>query len=906
MSFDRERLLALLPAIYRRRDEEGDGTLGVLLGILAGQAEALGEDIAQLYDDQFIETCAEWVVPYIADLVGARGVVSIDEAGFSARAYVANTLRYRRRKGTIAVIEQLARDVTGWPASAVEYFVRLITTQNVNHIRLRNLATVDLRDWKAIERLNGAFETSAHTADVRRIAAASPFVPGRYNIPNIGIFLWRLQPYSLTESPAARVDDRRFLIHPLGIDAPLVTNPETETEIEHLAEPGNVPLPISRRVLDSELDAYYGPEAEASILIRKGNADVPLADVDVCDLSDDSHAWLVGPKKPVAIDPVLGRIALDAPTTDAVTTTTYYAFPADVGGGEYEREASFALGEKEVRKVPADFGTIAAALADLGGRTGVIEIGDSGRYEETLALSLGTQQGIEIRADNGRRPTLILGADLTVEGGEGARVYLNGLLIAGGVVVVPNNPNNKLALLQISHCTLVPGQLLARDGSQLHPDQPSIRVESPNPLLRVVLQRTIAGPLHISPKSTSVAASDTIIDAKERGSLAALVSGKLTAPIDLTVEADPTIDVTIGDRDPVAVKIVKDTYTVAQLRDALQEAIHKADPNALVLADSGYEYLIVIPGSTEPIDLQPHGGDSTLKIMQLRADQRRASRAAISDRIGEPVTFSAASPRVAFRIGEGSAFTETTVVGDTVVKLRNHLAAQIPLGGPGDEYKKAFVLSANRRLIVVPGLPDKEVVFGPAAFDRTTVRELGFAFEREAIRGDLAGGEAPPLSLARCTILGPVLAAELPLVTDTIFAAQVFARKKQTGCVRFSFVPEGSRTPRRYRCQPDLEVAEEIARRLRQGIPVTPADRVAIRAAIVRWLVPGFVTTKYGQPAYCQLTLTTPRQIRTGSEDGSEMGVYEMLKQPQREANLRAALEEYLRFGLEAGVFYAS
>jgi len=30
------------------------------------------------------------------------------------------------------------------------------------------------------------------------------------------------------------------------------------------------------------------------------------------------------------------------------------------------------------------------------------------------------------------------------------------------------------------------------------------------------------------------------------------------------------------------------------------------------------------------------------------------------------------------------------------------------------------------------------------------------------------------------------------------------------------------------------------------------------------------------------------------------------LKQPQRESNLRIALDEYLRFGLEAGIFFVT
>ena len=43
--------------------------------------------------------------------------------------------RYRRRKGTASMLEQLARDVTGWPARVVEFFELLTTTQYMNHVR---------------------------------------------------------------------------------------------------------------------------------------------------------------------------------------------------------------------------------------------------------------------------------------------------------------------------------------------------------------------------------------------------------------------------------------------------------------------------------------------------------------------------------------------------------------------------------------------------------------------------------------------------------------------------------------------------------------------------------------------------------------------------------------------------
>jgi hypothetical protein len=67
MSIDSEQLYNLLPAIYRIRDAERGEPLKALLAVIAEQAAVLEEDLAQLYDDQFIETCAEWVIPYIGD-----------------------------------------------------------------------------------------------------------------------------------------------------------------------------------------------------------------------------------------------------------------------------------------------------------------------------------------------------------------------------------------------------------------------------------------------------------------------------------------------------------------------------------------------------------------------------------------------------------------------------------------------------------------------------------------------------------------------------------------------------------------------------------------------------------------------------------------------------------------------
>ena len=45
---------------------------------------------------------------------------------------------------------------------------------------------------------------------------------------------------------------------------------------------------------------------------------------------------------------------------------------------------------------------------------------------------------------------------------------------------------------------------------------------------------------------------------------------------------------------------------------------------------------------------------------------------------------------------------------------------------------------------------------------------------------------------------------------------------------------------------------------------------------------------------------------QNGAEDGSEMGVFCHVKQPQRESNLRIRLDEYLPVGLDAGIVYVT
>ena len=245
-------LIDLLPAVYRARDRAQGGVLEALLDIIGEEARRIEADVEALYDDWFIETCREWVVPDIGDLLGVRALLPIDDPAFTQRAYVANTLGYRRRKGTAGVLEQLARDLTGWPARAVEYFERLVTTQHVNHVRPYATATADLRDAHALTYASTPLETVTHTAEVRHIDNAR----GRYGIANVGLHLWRLQAYPLTDVSARQIDATRFTVDPLGGATTLFND---------------FPMPLSRRILHRDLAQYYGDADDpASVVVSVG------------------------------------------------------------------------------------------------------------------------------------------------------------------------------------------------------------------------------------------------------------------------------------------------------------------------------------------------------------------------------------------------------------------------------------------------------------------------------------------------------------------------------------------------------------------------------------------------------------------------------------------------------------
>src|SRR5437588_9346249 len=87
---------------------------------IGAQAAILRRSMDRMWEDQSIETCDDWVISYIADLLATNLVANLDDRG--QRLDVAKTIYYRRRKGTVAILEEIAANITGWEAKVVEFF----------------------------------------------------------------------------------------------------------------------------------------------------------------------------------------------------------------------------------------------------------------------------------------------------------------------------------------------------------------------------------------------------------------------------------------------------------------------------------------------------------------------------------------------------------------------------------------------------------------------------------------------------------------------------------------------------------------------------------------------------------------------------------------------------------------
>ena len=582
MNAAEDRLYRLLPYIYRWRDDQQGRPLQRFLSVVEEQVGVLELDLARSYDNWFIETCEEWVIPYIAELVGQWGATrawdpqQLQGRGarlrsmLAPRADVARTLAFGRRKGTLPLLEELASAIAGLSARAVEGYRLLSYTQPLKHLRLERGRTLDLRQGDALFRLGTAFDTAAHSVDVRR--PGSRHTAGIHSIPSVGVFAWRLGAWPVTrcqpylQEGAGHFGRGCYWFSVLGRDMPLFVRPDPEATPDTLAGPEHVPSRLTRHVLERDLvdrhprtgavsprpsSQYYGEQRSLAIWLNRGSGLklVPHDQLIVADLTDWKY---VAPEGKVLIDPERGRFKVAGRITE-VRVSFHYGFGAAIGGGEYDRQLPEPLEEHRcyfVDERPGSYSTLDKAIiawrADMQGRRegdasipprAIIEIAARGRQTGSFAIELGEGETLIIRGADRNRPVLWLSDDqpeasdaLRVSGRATSRFVLDGVLVAQRGIEL-QGPFDQVVL---RHCTLVPP---ARSQRPREGAPSSLNVADHSGDL--LIDSCILGPITISGREPSnVTLRNSIVDAGNDADFALSGDGEgRIARAELTVTA---------------------------------------------------------------------------------------------------------------------------------------------------------------------------------------------------------------------------------------------------------------------------------------------------------------------------------------------------------------------------------
>ncbi|OJH34517.1 phage tail protein [Cystobacter ferrugineus] len=212
-------LYELLPSLYRVRDEDS-GELRRFLQVLAAPLAELRQNVEELHGDLFIDTCNDWIIPYLADMVGVE-LIFPDAA--SNRRDVRGAVSWRRRKGTRGALEEMASDLSGQMVVTHEGWKRLLLSQDLNLLRAERVVT-DVRRTTLAEGATGPLDGAYHVLDARDISAST----GRYHPEHVVHWLHPTRLFPVREGAAferTRYDvdgvtvldpDLRYAIHPLG------------------------------------------------------------------------------------------------------------------------------------------------------------------------------------------------------------------------------------------------------------------------------------------------------------------------------------------------------------------------------------------------------------------------------------------------------------------------------------------------------------------------------------------------------------------------------------------------------------------------------------------------------------------------------------------------------------------
>ncbi|WP_270731628.1 hypothetical protein [Shimia sp. Alg240-R146] len=220
-----EKIWRLIPAIYRDEDPKSASpdALRALVDVLGEAVADSRRSVDRLWADSSIEDCDDWAIPYIGELFGTRLISEQNTAG--RRADVANTIKYRRMAGTVALLAMLADDIAGWDAVPQEAFKRLF--RNWHSLDCpAPIGPISATPQHGLARLTharvgdtayGPFDDVAHLPDFRQLRGRD----GRYNTPKVNLHIFRQSAFELNNVTPHSFGGGRYTLDPSGRDCPL-------------------------------------------------------------------------------------------------------------------------------------------------------------------------------------------------------------------------------------------------------------------------------------------------------------------------------------------------------------------------------------------------------------------------------------------------------------------------------------------------------------------------------------------------------------------------------------------------------------------------------------------------------------------------------------------------------------
>ena len=419
-------LYDFLPAIYRMRDEELAGyaspalpPLKALFGALQVVFDELHGEIADLYDDWFIETCKPHMFHVFAEALALGDLEGLERGGADTRALLANIIGYRQRKGTVAALSGVTRDVTGWMIDVVDGLRSTAANVRVDDRPFPGFLLVRSghRDGPIVQPDRFSVDVGNNISGLRCVRLD---VWQRKGAPTTGVV-----PAAIT------ADGRGGTFSALGHDKALMRPIRDLRDGDY-----EFSLPLTRVAARAELAAHGSLQ---SLRVTRGGVEAQLRVADLL-------AWHIPPRErrpqTVYIDPELGRLLAPEPVVE-YRVDAYVPTYDGLGAGVPSRPWSghFAVSLLALPEGNGLHPTLADRIVALPDKESIrIVLGDSGTHRPNgdawNAIIPAACRHLSIESAPGTRPTLL--GPLVLSAATETTVELRGLNIGGSVICSGN------------------------------------------------------------------------------------------------------------------------------------------------------------------------------------------------------------------------------------------------------------------------------------------------------------------------------------------------------------------------------------------------------------------------------------------------------------------------------------